>query len=120
MRENRRAVLLAEVRSLAVHLCRIVQMPEGVDKRFVLHFFRIEFDLHHFGVAGLVGADIFVSWIFGVAVAVAYQRVHDSWNLAELYFDSPETAGGKCSKFSHGDWFLPVVLSDCSASWVRD
>jgi hypothetical protein len=53
-------------------------------------------------VAGLVGANIFVSWIFGVAVAVAYQRVHDSWNLAELYFDSPETAGGKCSEFSHG------------------
>src|SRR6266403_4982715 len=118
MRENRGAVLLAEVRPLAVHLCWIVQVPEDLDQRFVLHFYRIEFDLHHFGVAGLVGANVFIRGIFGVAVAVAYQRVHDSWNLAELYFDSPEAAGGKCSELGHGDWFLPVVLSDCSASCV--
>src|SRR5882757_9853483 len=107
MRENRGAVLLAEVRPLAVDLRWIVQVPENVDQRLVLHFFRIEFDLYHFGVAGLVGANIFVSWIFGVAVAVAHQRVHDAWNLAELDFDSPETAGGKCSEFSHGDWSFP-------------
>jgi len=67
-----------------------VQVPEDVDQRFVLHFFPIEFDLHHFGVSGLVGANIFVSWIFGVAVAVAYQRVNNARNLAELYFNSPE------------------------------
>src|ERR1700722_20283818 len=118
MRENRGAVLLAEVGPLAVHLCWIVQVPEDVDQHVVVHFFPIEFALPHFGFAGLVGTDIFVSRIFGVAVAVAYQRVHDSWNLAELYFDSPETGGGKCSKFSYGDWFLPVALSDCSASCV--
>src|SRR5882724_809522 len=51
MRENRGAVLFAEVGPLAVHLCWIVQLPEDVDQRFVLHFFRIEFDLDHFGVA---------------------------------------------------------------------
>jgi hypothetical protein len=69
-------------------------------------------------VAGFVGADIFVCRIFGAAVAVAYQRVHYTGDLAELYFDSPETAGGTCSELSHGDWILPVRSSDCSASRV--
>src|SRR5258708_23319960 len=69
MSENRGAVLLSEVRALAIHLSWIVKVPEGFDQGLVADFCWIEFDLDNFGMAGLVGADIFVRGIFGVAVA---------------------------------------------------
>src|SRR5258706_6910815 len=115
MGENRRPILLTEVWSLAIYLRGVVQVPEGFDQRLVVDFLRIEFDLHHLGVASLVGADVFVRRIFGVAVAVADQRVHYSGNHAKFYFDSPEASGSECSEFSHGKCSLPVRSSDCSA-----
>jgi len=107
MGENRGAVLLTEVGALAVHLGRVVQVPEGFDQRLVADFCWIKFDLDHFGVAGLVGADVFVRGIFSVAVAVADEGVSDAGDHAKFYFDSPEAAGGKGSEFSHGANSLP-------------
>src|SRR5258708_25460665 len=107
MGENRGAVLLAEGRALAIHLGWIVQVPEGFDQRLVADFGWIEFYLDDFGVAGLVSADVFVSGIFGVAVAVADEGVDDARDHAEFYFDSPEAACGKGSEFSHGANSLP-------------
>src|SRR5258708_28668309 len=115
MGENRRAVLLTEVWSLTIYLRGIVQVPEGFDQRLIADFLRIEFDLHHLGVAGLVGADVFVRRIFGVAVAAADQRVHHSRNHAKFYFDSPEASGSECGEVSHGKCSLPVRSSHFSA-----
>src|SRR5258708_4088958 len=78
MGENRGAVLLAEVGALAIHLGRIVQVPEGFDQGLVTDFGGVEFDLDDFGVAGLVGADIFVRGIFVVAVAGANKSADDA------------------------------------------
>ncbi len=111
MGEDRGAVLLAEVGSLAIHLGWIVQVPEGFDQSLVADFGWIEFDLDDFGVAGLVGADVFVRGIFSVAVAVADEGVDDAGDHAEFYFDSPEAAGGKGSEFSHGANSLPEDFS---------
>ncbi len=42
VRENRRAILRAEIRSLAIYLRRIVHVPERFDERFVAHLLRIK------------------------------------------------------------------------------
>src|SRR5438445_4752159 len=70
VRENRRAILRAEVRSLAIYLSRIVHVPERFDKRFVAHFLRIKSYLHNFRMASFVGANILVRVIFGAASAI--------------------------------------------------
>src|SRR5215472_12949592 len=51
MKENRRAVLRPEVRTLAVHLRRIVRLPEHLEQLLVTYFGGIERDLHHFSVS---------------------------------------------------------------------
>src|SRR6266513_2861461 len=63
MEENRRAVLRAEIRSLAVHLCRVMSLPENVEQLFVTHFCGIKCHLHHFHMPGFVCANVFVSRI---------------------------------------------------------
>src|SRR5579863_94982 len=103
MGKNRRAVLLAEVRPLAVHLSRIVHVPERIHQRFVFDLFRIESNLHHFGVASLIGADVLVCRVFRVAVAVANQRVDHSGDHPKFYFDSPKASCGKSCEFSHDE-----------------
>jgi hypothetical protein len=108
--ENGRTVLLAKVRSLAIDLSGIVHVPEGVDERFVFDFGWIKGDLDDFGMTGLVGADIFVRRIFGVAVAVADDGILYALNHTEFHFDAPETASGKRCEFSHWD-SLPVVIA---------
>src|SRR5258708_23774931 len=63
MKENRRAVLCAEVRPLAVQLRRVMSLPENAEQLFVTHFCRIERHLHHFRMPRFVRANIFVSRI---------------------------------------------------------
>src|SRR5207245_6193084 len=110
VRENRRAILRAEVRSLAIYLRRIVHVPERFDKRFVAHFLRIKSYLHNFRVSGLVSADILVRGIFSAAIAITDGRVHNSGNHPKLHFHSPETASGKSSEFSHRHSFLSYFI----------
>ena len=56
--EDGRAVLRAPVRALAVEGGGIVQGEEGVEQLLVADLGGVEFQLDHFGVAGLVGADV--------------------------------------------------------------
>jgi len=63
---NRRAILRAEIRPLAVDLRRVVSLPESVEQLFVTHFCRVKRHLHHFRMPRFVRANIFVVG-FGVS-----------------------------------------------------
>src|SRR5882724_1643205 len=93
MEENRGAILRAEVWPLAIDLGGIVNLPEGVEQLVVADFGRVEGDLHNFGVAGFVGAHVFVSWIGSVAAGIAYGGVDHAGDFLEGSFDAPEASG---------------------------
>src|ERR1700674_2460635 len=101
MEEDCGAVLRAEIRALAVYLRGIVHLPEGVEQLFVAHLRRVEGDLHDFGVAGFVGADIFVRGIWGVSAAVPHRGVDHSGDAAKLRFDPPKTSCSKGRSLGH-------------------
>jgi hypothetical protein len=56
--ENRGAILLAEVRALAIHLSGIVDFPENVEELFIRNLGRIRSHLHYFRMAGGIGANL--------------------------------------------------------------
>src|SRR5882724_310066 len=101
MVEDRSAVLRAPVRALAIQLGGIVVLPKNVQQLIVGNLAGIVIYFHRFGMAGAVGADLFVSGVFSFPADVAYAGGGDAGKLAEGSFDFPETAGGKCS-FGHG------------------
>src|SRR5258708_40317281 len=101
MEEYRGPVLRAEIRALAVYLRGVVHLPERVEQLFVTHLCRIEGDLHDFGVARLVGADVLVRRIFRATAAIAYRGVNNSGAAAKLRFDPPKAPCSNCSGLGH-------------------
>src|SRR5688500_11571819 len=67
MVKNNGAILIAHVGSLAIQRGWIVVRPKDVEELIVTDSGWIEFYLHHFGMTGLVAADISVSRILGGA-----------------------------------------------------
>src|SRR5271170_7333600 len=107
MKENRRAVLLAEVRSLTIDLRRVVHGPERLQKFVVAQFLWIESHLHHFGVTGSIRANIFVRRALGFSPAIPHDRIDHSRNLPKLRFNSPEASGTERCNFLH--WLLHLL-----------
>src|ERR1700681_3690721 len=101
MEKNRGAVLRTKVRALAIYLRGIVSLPEHIEQLFERHFSGIKGDLHHFGVPGFVGADIFICRIDGVAVRISYGGINYAENLAKRLFYSPEASSTKGCNFVH-------------------
>ena len=64
----------APVRPLAIQLSRIVILPEDVEQLLVGELRRIVLDLYCFGVARVVGADIFVRRVGKVSARVPNPR----------------------------------------------
>jgi len=95
MRKDCRTVLIANVRSLAIELRRIVNFPESVEQLVVAHALWIEGDLDGFGVAGSVTADVAIGGVLGASGVVSQNGVDNAGNLAEGRFNAPEAAGGK-------------------------
>ena len=55
--------------------------------------------LDHFRVAGQAGADVFVGWVFHLAVAVAADDGLHALDALEDDFDAPETSGAEGDGF---------------------
>src|SRR5215470_18010957 len=111
MEENRGAVLLAEVGSLAVHLRRVVNGPENVEQFVVADLFGIKRNLYNFRMPRSIGADVSIRWILGVAAAIANRGVQNARHLAKSRFNAPETS---CAK--RGDlWHVSLLC--CGRSW---
>src|SRR5438132_11702569 len=102
MEENCRAVLRAEVWSLAVHLRRVVRVPEDVEQMFVTYFRGIKRYLHDFRMPGFICADIFVRRIGRLAATVSHCGIKHSWHALKCRFDAPEAPRSKCRYLCHG------------------
>src|SRR5579859_3589135 len=116
MIENRRSVLCSDVRSLPVHLCRIVHVPERFHQRFVTHFRRVKRHLHHFRMPCPIRADFLVRWLLGLSPAVPDNRIFHAWDHPELRFDSPKATRRKRCNFTHFPLPLSSILSILTSS----
>src|SRR6266850_2239801 len=70
MEEDRRTILRADVRSLAVKRRGIMHLPECVEQFVVVDARRVERYLHHFGVAGGVSTNVLIGWVLQLAAQV--------------------------------------------------
>src|SRR5438552_8424288 len=101
MEKNRRAILFSKVRSLPVHLCRIVHVPKRLHQRFVFHLRRIKRHLYHFRVPSRVCAHILIRRTLRLPAAVTHQHIFYSRNHPELRLDSPKASRSKRRQFTH-------------------
>src|SRR5439155_6374835 len=115
MKENRRAILCAEVWTLPVHLCRVVSLPENVEQLFVTHFCRIERHLHHFRMPRFIRAHVFVGRIRHVSTAVAYGGVNHARDLLKRRLNAPKAPRSKRRNLCHGCYPLDQTPRPCCA-----
>src|SRR2546423_7685829 len=102
MKENRRAILSAEVRTLPAHLCRVVSLPENVEQLFVTYLCRIERDLHHFRMPRFIRANVFVSRIRHVPATVTYGGVNHTRDALKRRLHTPKAPRAKHRYLGHG------------------
>ena len=95
MKEDRRTVLISDVWTLVVELGRVVECEETLHQTLIADLLRVELNLHSFGMAGPVTANLFVGRFVGMAAGVSDGGVGDTGESAESVFDAPETAGCK-------------------------
>src|SRR5271163_523211 len=76
-----------------------MQGEECVQQGFVGQTRWIEGDFDDFRMAGAVGTDFFIGWVFESAAFVSYGCVDNTRNLCETGFYSPKTSCTKCCFF---------------------
>src|SRR6266700_8425721 len=102
MKENRRAVLRADVRPLPVHLRRVMRLPERIEQLFITQLRRIERNLHHFRVSRFARANILVRRLGHLSTTVAHRGIDHPRNALKCRLHSPETPRSKCCRLCHG------------------
>ncbi len=70
-----------------------------VQQRFVRKTGRIEGDFDDFRMAGAVGTDFFIGWVFEIAAFVSYGRVDNTGEFTKSGFYTPKTSCTKCCFF---------------------
>src|SRR6266849_5988065 len=110
MKEYGRAVLCAEVRTLAVYLRWVVSLPENVEQLFVTHFCRIERHLHHFRMPCFIRAYVFVSRIRHLPAAVACCGINHSRHPLKRRLHAPETPCSESRYLCHEYHSLVQIL----------
>ena len=93
--EDHRAVLVADVRPLAVELGRVVDLEVLLDQVLVAHLGGVEDDLADLDVAGGAGADLLVGGVVDVTALVPDGGLDDAGKLLERRLDLPEAAGAE-------------------------
>src|SRR5260370_37578582 len=89
--ENDRAVLRAGVVALAIQCGRVMRVPEIFQQLLVSDNRGVVLDLDHLGVAGIAGADRFVSRVFLGAAGVTAGNGFYSRQLLEGSLHPQET-----------------------------
>ena len=100
VREDSRAILVADVGSLTIELGRIVNLPKEAQQLVVIDLLRIEGYLDGFGMAGRMTADLTVRRIVDMAADVTRNDLEDAGNSPERVLNAPEAAGCEGSGFS--------------------
>src|SRR3954466_3274425 len=114
MKEDGRAVLMPDVRSLAVQRGWVVVIPEDFEQVVIADDLGIKRDLHHFSVAGTIRANVFIGWVLQFTPGIAYGRGFDSRQTPERGFDTPKTA---CAK---GGLLHGSIIMGCLKLRVRN
>ena len=71
MKEDRRTVLRAVVRTLTVQLRGVMVLPENLQQVVIFHLRRIVFHFDGFGVTSAIAANIFVRGVLELSARVA-------------------------------------------------
>ena len=85
-------VLRAQIIALAHALGWVVALPEQGQQGIQLEGRRVMDDQHHFGMAGLPGADLFVAWVGREAASVADRGGEHPFEAPKEAFRAPEAA----------------------------
>ena len=92
---NCRPILTAYVWTLPVRRGGIMQIKEGSNKVAIADCFGIIFDLHGFGVAGIIRTNLVVGRVFDFATSIPNSCAGHPRNFQQAGFDPPETARRK-------------------------
>src|SRR6185437_14285414 len=115
MEKDHRAILIADIRPLAIHLGGVVRFPEDLQQVVIAHALRVVFDFYHLGMAGGVRTHIAVRGIQLRAALKAHLRRHNSRYLPERCLYVPETARAKRRLFCcHNNISAPLLLRVCA------
>ena len=92
MGEDHRAVLGAEIWSLAVELGGVVHLEEEIHQRGIGDLGGIKCHFHHFGVVGVAMADLLVAGIIAGTAGIAAHRLTHAGDLQEEILYAPKAA----------------------------
>jgi len=99
MVEDDGAVIRPDVRSLAVFLGRVVDVPEYLEELVIRDDPGVEFDPDSLCVAGRTGADLLVCRVLDCPPGVAGPGPDHAPDTPESSLNAPETACCKCRLF---------------------
>lgn len=97
--ENRRSIIVADVRALPVKLRRVVHPKKLLAERFVTHFIGIEFYQHGLGMSGGMRTDLLVGRVLDMAAGIAGCRLDHARYLVKIKLHAPEASRRKQSFF---------------------
>src|SRR5882724_7224440 len=97
MVKDHRPILRSHTRSLPVQGRRIMVCPKNIQQFVVTNLRRIEFYFYHLSMPGLIGANIFIRRIVLCPACVPDSRGPNALQIAESFFNPPETACAECS-----------------------
>src|ERR1700674_1461999 len=117
MVKDDRTILRAHVRALAVRGRGIMVRPKNIKQLLVANECWIELDLHHFGMAGLVRAHVFVSRILCRTTGVSDRGVRDAARGAKGGFHAPETTRAECRFFCRHGFTMKRERRRCKWRW---
>src|SRR5439155_11706513 len=89
VREDRRAVLVADVRPLPVQLGRVVEVPEELEQITVGDLLVVEDDLDGLGVTRRVTAHLWIRRAVGLAPRVPDASRKDAGRTSEVRLNAP-------------------------------
>src|SRR5947209_6121965 len=99
MEEDCGTILCPYIRSLTVQGCRIVSRPEDVKQALIVDLSGIISYLHHLGVPGLIGANVFISRVLSAPAKITNRGIHNTWYLTKCFLDAPKTARAESCSF---------------------
>src|ERR1700733_2287782 len=97
VKKDRRPILMADVRSLAIHGCRIVYAPKHTEQFVIRDHGRIEFDLANFSVPRCSRAHLLVGWVGKASPGISNGCRYHALYLPEGVFNAPKATGRKKS-----------------------
>ena len=114
MKVDRRAVLRTDVVALGIQRGGIVNDEKHFKQIGVADDSRIEGDAHHFGMAGVAAADVFIGRIGEMSAAVAGFDGFNAGQTVKYRFQAPETAPAQRSHFTHCRFTRAIGHPACS------